>query len=290
MEEMRTEEREATIYVYTMTSDTGFAPKPFGGLCTLACCKPQIRRAAAQLVSERFWQQLREKENVSRWSACQKKRLAQEKKINFDLTGLAFVRGNVGAVCKMDFCDFVRGQNLWVVGLAGKGLPCLPEAGRGSVIFAMQVSNILSFPEYWQRGCKRPQPAADYFVRPQPEADYWQQNNSIRNCADNVYEVDSAAHRIVVHPSFHLTGGNLDPGAVVHDLSGEFVLLSDHFCYFGREAKKLSLPFEVKRGHRVLSKDSALSGWLNNNVAAGGHVCGRPCQCGVRFPEEVNLT
>lgn len=29
-----------------MKTDSGFAPNPFGGVCTLACCKPQIRRMA----------------------------------------------------------------------------------------------------------------------------------------------------------------------------------------------------------------------------------------------------
>ncbi len=31
---------------YILTSDTGFAPNPFFRYCTLACCKPQIRRSA----------------------------------------------------------------------------------------------------------------------------------------------------------------------------------------------------------------------------------------------------
>ncbi len=33
-------------YVYTMTTDNGFAPNPFHGFCTLATCKPQIRECA----------------------------------------------------------------------------------------------------------------------------------------------------------------------------------------------------------------------------------------------------
>lgn len=34
------------IYSYIVTTDTGFAPNPFHGHLTLACCKPQIRRTA----------------------------------------------------------------------------------------------------------------------------------------------------------------------------------------------------------------------------------------------------
>lgn len=33
---------------YILTHDTGFAPNPFGRVCTLACCKPVIRRCASE--------------------------------------------------------------------------------------------------------------------------------------------------------------------------------------------------------------------------------------------------
>ena len=34
------------LYSYILTYDTGFAPNPFHGYCTLATCKPTIRRTA----------------------------------------------------------------------------------------------------------------------------------------------------------------------------------------------------------------------------------------------------
>lgn len=34
------------IYSYKLSRDFGFAPNPFHGICTLATCKPQIRRGA----------------------------------------------------------------------------------------------------------------------------------------------------------------------------------------------------------------------------------------------------
>jgi len=34
------------LYTYVLAHDTGFAPNPFWGICTLACCKPVIRRTA----------------------------------------------------------------------------------------------------------------------------------------------------------------------------------------------------------------------------------------------------
>jgi hypothetical protein len=37
-----------TLYSYIVTHDTGFAPNPFFGHCTLACCKPEIRKQATE--------------------------------------------------------------------------------------------------------------------------------------------------------------------------------------------------------------------------------------------------
>ena len=36
----------ATVYIYVVRYDFGFAPNPFDGVCTLACCMPVIRRKA----------------------------------------------------------------------------------------------------------------------------------------------------------------------------------------------------------------------------------------------------
>jgi Nucleotide modification associated domain 2 len=35
-----------TLFSYVIEHDLGFAPNPFHGVCTLACCKPQIRKIA----------------------------------------------------------------------------------------------------------------------------------------------------------------------------------------------------------------------------------------------------
>ena len=38
--------REPSFLSYIVRNDSGFAPNPFGGVCTLACCKPRIRSGA----------------------------------------------------------------------------------------------------------------------------------------------------------------------------------------------------------------------------------------------------
>jgi hypothetical protein len=39
-----TSRKAVTLFSYIVTHDTGFAPNPFAAYCTLACCKPAIRR------------------------------------------------------------------------------------------------------------------------------------------------------------------------------------------------------------------------------------------------------
>ena len=36
-----------TVWAYKISRDYGFAPNPYFGYCTIACCKPDIRRKAA---------------------------------------------------------------------------------------------------------------------------------------------------------------------------------------------------------------------------------------------------
>jgi hypothetical protein len=37
---------QRNLYVYVVDRDFGFAPNPFHGCCTLATCKPEIRKGA----------------------------------------------------------------------------------------------------------------------------------------------------------------------------------------------------------------------------------------------------
>ena len=34
------------VFSYVVAADGGFAPNPFHGYCTLACCEPKVRKAA----------------------------------------------------------------------------------------------------------------------------------------------------------------------------------------------------------------------------------------------------
>ena len=40
------DKRQPNLFSYILTTDNGFSPNPFGGICTLACSVPNIRRNA----------------------------------------------------------------------------------------------------------------------------------------------------------------------------------------------------------------------------------------------------
>ena len=43
---IKTEQKKSKYFAYIVTADAGFAPNPFYRFCTLATCKPEIRKAA----------------------------------------------------------------------------------------------------------------------------------------------------------------------------------------------------------------------------------------------------
>lgn len=174
-----------------MARDFGFAPNPFHGACTLATCKPVIRRVA-----------------------------------------------KVGD---------------WVVGVGGARL----EA-RGRLVFAMQVTEVLTFDEYWEDirfRDKRP-------VR---------NGSRVMLVGDNIYRSHPDTGDWVQADSHHsLPDGSPNPHNVGHDTQTDRVLISKRFYYFGRSAPSIPseilehLRFKNGQGHRTYSMDEArcLTAWL----------------------------
>ena len=195
------------VHVYAVSYDLGFAPNPFGGVCSLACCKPEIRRTA-----------------------------------------------------QLDD---------WVVGLTSTKLP---PALR--LVFAMKVTRISNFDEYWssaefagrkatRNGSQKAQVGDNIYHRNGPEAD-WVQEDSVHS----------------------LPGGlpcdlNRD-----HDTRVNRMLLSDHFLYLGNQAR--AVPKEIlvgleywknPRDRRKFTREEAadLIGWVEGlKAAAAAPVVGDP--------------
>ncbi len=178
-----------TIYMYVVDRDFGFAPNPFHGICTLATCKPAIRRNA-----------------------------------------------KIGD---------------WVIGVGGRRLNA-----TGKCIYAMQVSEIVTFEQYWNEprfSIKKPM-----------------RNGSQKMLVgDNIYSKDGQSW--VQLDSHHSNpDGSMNFTNLRKDTSANSVLISNNFYYFG--ASSVSIPQQIlqrlgyknKIGHWKFSGDSndELLSWL----------------------------
>jgi hypothetical protein len=165
------------IISYTVACDRGFAPNPFWGYCTLACCKPTIRRVA-------------------------------------------------------DVGD-------WIVGL---------EPGGQRVLYIMQVTEKLSFRQYWHDlrfAGKRPDMEGDAIAR----------------VGDNLYRPSEEGFE-QIRSRHSLDDGTEDTSSKAHDLKGRFVLVSNRFAYHGQDAIELpeDLVFlRIGRGHRSRFSDEQIA-------------------------------
>lgn len=176
--------RIGVLYSYVVATDSGFAPNPFFGVCTLACCKPAIRKAVGTRV-------LRKSGKV-------------------DIRELRSAEPG-----------FVRDQNIWVVGLAGASLTDRP---RRSIVYAMQVTDVLDFESYYEEYPDK-RPNREGLTSADPA---WH--------GDAIYDGNDPATAHQLAPCAHSAGDQEDEGSKHRDLKGRYVLVSDHFVYFGADA------------------------------------------------------
>lgn len=236
------EKQRMIVYEYVMTSDSGFAPNPFYGACTLACCKPKIRKGVANEIFVKIKKTL-----------ASDKRLTKEKKEeilkdlgleateeelkNFDsqIKDL-FLRGDEGLL-KSIGCqskeEFIKEQKIYIIGLAGKQLKeKLGKAGedKNPMVYVMRVTDILTYDQYYHDDKYKEKIPHGFNVVDAND------NTSINWCGDNIYKSvegqNPDAGELAVKKAFH------DKNDKKHDLSGEYVLVSDaeNFIYYGKKA------------------------------------------------------
>ena len=182
----------ATVYIYVVDRDFGFAPNPFHGFCTLATCKPGIRKSAK--------------------------------------------------------------PGDWVIGMAGSRLKA-----TGKCVFAMRVTDTMTFNEYW---------SSPTFLDKRPV-----RNGSRRMMVgDNIYHYDAASGSWLQADSHHSnTDGTPNLENLSKDTKADRVLLSDHFFYFGRSAPEMpvdllqALGYKNGQGYRVFDESECVEilAWLH---------------------------
>lgn len=140
------------LFSYVVARDYGFAPNPFGGVCTLATCKPKIRAAA-----------------------------------------------KIGD---------------WVVGTGSA-----EKHRRGRLVYAMRVSETMSFNEYWN------------------DSRFQQKKPNLRSSrkhafGDNIYfQQDGKWSQINSHHSF--ADGEPNQRNIDNDTQTDRILVGERFAYFG---------------------------------------------------------
>ncbi|WP_080378203.1 MULTISPECIES: Nmad2 family putative nucleotide modification protein [Pseudomonas syringae group] len=170
------------VYIYVVARDFGFAPNPFHKICTLATCKPDIRRVAR--------------------------------------------------------------KDDWIIGMGGSRLKATSRC-----VFAMRVSDSITFDEYWENPAYR-------------------DKKPIRNgskkmiVGDNIYhKVNGDWQQLNSHHSY--SDGSPNPHNIRTDTRTNAVLISDHFFYFGSAAIEVPLEilrnmgYENRRAHRTFEAANA---------------------------------
>jgi len=183
-------------FSYVVARDFGFAPNPFGQHCTLATCKPLIRR-------------------------------------NSELDD-------------------------WIFGITPKA----KDKGN-RLVFAMKVTQKITFDEYW---------ASPEFQYKKPVM-----NGSLKQLyGDNIYHKNKDTDAWIQEDSHHSKdNGETNYENLKRDVSGQYVLISDYFYYFGK--LNVEMPFLLKTkfsigiGQKQVKEEYALKliEWLNSNYEKG---------------------
>lgn len=194
------------VYSYVVARDFGFAPNPFHGFCTLATCKPVIRKNA-----------------------------------------------EIGDI------------------IIGIGSGAQDSAYSGRMIYAMIVSEILTYDEYW---------TDPRFQAKKP----FMSGSKMQMYGDNIYHTSPKTGKMVQEFSHHsYEDGTTNYNNYNRDVPGEKVLVAEQFWYFGNQAieipSSLSCLSEVKRGHQVWKGQDfycAVRAWLESLNDSG--FIGKPCK------------
>jgi len=162
------------LFSYVIPRDFGFAPNPFHGICTLATCKPNIRKSAS--------------------------------------------------------------VNDWVIGTGSANYDL-----RGKLIYAMQVSEVLTFDEYWNDPrfhCKRPDLSGSLKIR----------------LGDNIYHRKRDVEEWEQEDSHHsYEGGGINLANVMNDTGHtENVLIGRRYAYWGKDAIDIPDRFRNHTGYDIV--------------------------------------
>lgn len=124
----------------------------------------------------------------------------------------------------------------WIAATGSKGFPI--DQPQRRLIYAMKVTKKLTMRDYDEH-CRKALPIK---IPKRPAKSYSE------FVGDSIFQFSDSSNKIVLLPSVHSKTNRK------HDLSGQFVLLSNHFAYFGNQAPLIPETLEgiikTGRGHQ----------------------------------------
>lgn len=194
------------IHSYVLDHDLGLAPNPFWGYCTLAVCKPVIRKTKELQIGD------------------------------------------------------------WIIGTGSKKLEnFLGKECLNKLIFAMELNEKISFQAYWED---------DRFKDKKP----MMKGSLIKAFGDNFYHIVDNQQWTQEDSAHSNNDGSTNSTHQKKDLSGENVLISSNFFYFGENAPILPKDFQhfskSGPGHKKIIDDLQIRSflnWLNSTFEKGIH-------------------
>ena len=203
------------LYAYVMTSDEGFAPNYGLGydpanheysdnfrLCTLACCKPGLRK------------------NIFK---CVKSALNND--------GYDFEHDNINYDNYKKINEKLIDLNIWVIGVAGKGLSCKIKAQNKMPIYIMQINEILTFKDYYNSskyGFKKDN-AAWVYNKKYSRFDNFYTNNDEKYQKERLKKFNNYLKKQDKRYKFQ----HNKESDIERDLSSNYVLCSNNYYHIG---------------------------------------------------------
>lgn len=163
------------------------------------------------------------------------------------------------ACCKQRIRVNVKAGD-WIFGTGAK-----KKDMQGKLVFALNVTEKITFQEYWEDS---------KFEYKKPIMN----GSLVQMYGDNIYHKDDSGNWQQENSHHSLDNGTINGHNLERDLRGRFVLISEHFYYFGKSAIDIPNRFMEEictptQGHKNVDNKVATNfiDWLSKNYKPGLH-------------------
>ncbi|GAA4736528.1 hypothetical protein [Flavisolibacter ginsenosidimutans] len=146
----------------------------------------------------------------------------------------------------------------WIIGVGGKRLKA-----TGKCIFAMKITQKITFNEYWEKEEYRDKKPV-------------RNGSKIMMLGDNIYHQNQESIWEQAHSHHSNPDGSINTYNLERDTKSNYVLISKHFYYFGNSAPLVpknifqEIGYQNKIGHRVFdhNKSMKIIQWLEEQYSS----------------------